>query len=141
MFSVNKTRPAKIFVVYPSVAQIRTSSKHTEQASVYFADDALLRARSAELARPTMMMRRGDLRFKCGRDKGTGKREGLQDGRRFLSLRKPLTGRTATGERAPGGTHLPFSALTAAQQSSFSLFLYPSFPLAPSLPMPFPLFC
>lgn len=43
-------------------------------------------------------------------------------GRRFLSLRKPLASLAATGERA-GGTHLPFSVLTAAQQGSLNLSL------------------
>lgn len=67
----------------------------------------------------------GDLRFKCDRDE-----KGARGGRRFLSLRKPLTGCTTTGERA-GGTHLPFSVLTAAQQGfpsylSLSLFTLPA---------------
>lgn len=90
--------------------------------------------RFAELAGQTMTMR-----GICDSN-ATGMKRGARDGRRFLSLRKPLTGRTTTGERA-GGTHLPFSVLTAAQQgsplppscavSSLSLTLSPLIPHSP----------
>lgn len=75
------------------VTILRRSSDRTEQASAYSADDAL-RAPFRGVGRANNDDA-GDLRFKCNRDK-----VGARGGRRFLSLRKPLTSRATTGERA-----------------------------------------
>lgn len=90
-------------------------------------------ARSAELARPTMTTREFAIQMQSGEPRGGGKgEEGYRTGEDFChsgSHSRTVPQRV----KEPGGTHLPFSALTAAQQSgSFSLSSRVSPPLSPT---------
>lgn len=134
-WTLSKIYPAEKSVTKPSITFRRSYENRPSIRNVYSVGNAL-RASFRGVGRANNDDA-GDLRFKCDQDE-----KGARGGRRFLSLRKPLTGRTTTGERA-GGTHLPFSVLTAAQQGSSPL-LFLSLSALPmrcccSLP-PFPLF-